>query len=89
MEDVSVDPAELHSRPVADLGIDLIGRPVTVRKLEVDGGANALPTPLLPVQAGVVERVEDSAARSGESVQQVPLPLVVEKDDVELVVEPG
>ena len=89
MKDVAVHPAELDRRSVADLGANLIRSPVTVRELKVDRSANALPAARLPVETRVVQRVENSATRLCELVQEVPLAFVVEENDVQLVREPG
>ena len=89
LEGVAVDAAEQHHRPVAGLGRDLVGGPVAVGELEVDRRPDALPAPFLAVERAVVQRVEHAPPGVLEAFEEVPLRLVVEQHDVELVVEPG
>ena len=86
-EHVAVDAAELHGRPVTGLGEDLVGGPVAVGQLEVDRRADASQLPSLLVELPVVQGVEHPPPGPLEAVEQVPLRLVVEQDDVELVAE--
>ena len=53
------------------------------------GAAQALPAAFLVVERAVVQRVEHPAPGVLEPVEQVPLRLVVEQHDVELVAEAG
>ena len=67
-EHLAVHAAELHRRAVTGGGGDLVGGPVAVRELQVDGRVHALPAAFFVVERAVVERVEARAAapvRSG------------------------
>ena len=87
VEHLAVGAAQLDHRPRADLGLDLVGRPVAVGQLQVDRGADALPAARLVVGPRVVQGVEHPAPGVLEAVEQVPVRLVVEHDDVERVAE--